>query len=496
MFKSEVRQSTINELLEKAANRSYRKYLPKLTLKRLRGFSEEPVSFDFPVTAIIGPNGGGKTTVMGAAACAYKAVSPRRFFAKSGIYDESMQDWSIEYEIVDKDVTPRDVLRRTANFKNLRWNRDAPDREVLIFGVSRTVPANERSDMAFMARNKFAVPAQNITLLSESVATAVSRILGKDVRQFSTMRRDARGDISLLAGRTSSGSGYTEFHFGAGESSIIRMVLAIESAPDSCLILIEEIENGLHPVATIRLVEYLVEVADRKKVQVIFTTHSNEALLPLPSKAVWVATKDKLYQGKLDIASLRAITGEITKTAAVFVEDMFAKAWVEAILRTRAMDLVDHVEVHAMEGDGIAVAVNRHHNLDPSVEAPSVCIVDGDSKQQTSEAEKVYRLPGNLPEAFVFDQVLEKWDQIGGKLSVALWKDFNEEQAVKSLCHEVRRQNMDAHLLYTQLGEKLGLVPGPTVAGAFCTIWTQSNEGEAAAVVEIIRNATGSLKQA
>jgi hypothetical protein len=211
---------------------------------------------------------------------------------------------------------------------------------------------------------------------------------------------------------------------------------------------------------------------------------------------VWVATKDKLYQGKLDIASLRAITGEITKTAAVFVEDMFAKAWVEAILRTRAMDLVDHVEVHAMEGDGIAVAVNRHHNLDPSVEAPSVCIVDGDSKQQTSEAEKVYRLPGNLPEAFVFDQVLEKWDQIGGKLSVALWKDFNEEQAVKSLCHEVRRQNMDAHLLYTQLGEKLGLVPGPTVAGAFCTIWTQSNEGEAAAVVEIIRNATGSLKQA
>jgi signal recognition particle GTPase len=66
--KSEIRDSTINALLEKAASRNYGQYLPKMTIKKVRGFLDEPVSFDFPVTAIIGPNGGGKTTVLGAAA--------------------------------------------------------------------------------------------------------------------------------------------------------------------------------------------------------------------------------------------------------------------------------------------------------------------------------------------------------------------------------------------------------------------------------------------
>ncbi len=95
MFRSEIRgHAPVNALLEKANTRSYGTYLAKMFLKHIRGFENEPVSFDFPVTALIGPNGGGKTTILGAAACAYKSVAPRRFFAKSGKYDESMQDWS------------------------------------------------------------------------------------------------------------------------------------------------------------------------------------------------------------------------------------------------------------------------------------------------------------------------------------------------------------------------------------------------------------------
>lgn len=489
MFKSEIRQSTINGLLTKASSRSYNQYLPKIVLKKIRGLVDQPVSFDFPVTAIIGPNGGGKTTVMGAAGCAYRSVVPRRFFSKSGVYDESMQDWSIEYEIIDRSSNPKDSIRRTASFKNHRWNRDAPERHVLIFGVSRTVPANERSDMAHMARRQFKIPDGNIRALEAAAGASISRILGKDVREYTTMHSSAAGAISLLGGQTNKGAKYTEFHFGAGESSIIRMVLEIEAAPDNCLILIEEIENGLHPVATIRLVEYLIEVADRKRVQVIFTTHSNEALSPLPSQAVWVATQDRVIQGKLDIASLRALTGEITKEAAIFVEDAFARQWVEAMLRAGGDGLVDHVEVHFMSGDGIATGANKHHNKDPSVAAPSICIIDGDSEQQTSDADWVFRLPGTMPEEYVFDRVMESWDKIGGKLSVALWREFDQHEAVKAICVDARRQNMDMHLIFDQIGERLGLVPGQTVAGAFCTLWSQTYPAEAAALTSKVKEA-------
>lgn len=474
-FRSQVRDSTINDLLDKARERSYGKYLARMLLKKVRGFRDEPISFDFPVTAIIGPNGGGKTTVLGAAAIVYRMIPPRTFFAKSGKYDTGMQDWSIEYEIVDRPLSPRSHLQRTASFKSLKWNRDPMERPVLLFGVSRTVPASERRELLTCTSRRFSVPESQVADFSPEVNEAVSRILGKDTTGFKQIKVHKSGDVTLLTGQTAEGVGYSEFHFGAGESSIIRMVASIEAAHEQTLVLIEEIENGLHPVATTRLVEYLIWAAERKKIQVIFTTHSNEALQALPDKAVWSATRDKLFQGKLDVGSLRAITGQLESVAVIFVEDDFAKNWTESILRQSKSSIIDHYQVHAMSGDGTAVSMNRYHNQNPAIAIPSVCLIDGDSRQEESPEQGVYRLPGGAPESYIFDTVLDNWDSLGGKLSVALLQRFEDSERVRVLCQDVRRTNRDTHLLFSQVGERLGLVPERTVSSAFATIWAQSN---------------------
>jgi predicted ATPase len=67
---------------------------------------------------------------------------------------------------------------------------------------------------------------------------------------------------------------YSQFQFGAEEASIIDMFSKIKEASDNALILIEEIENGLHPLATEKMVEYLIDVANRKKSKLIFTIRS------------------------------------------------------------------------------------------------------------------------------------------------------------------------------------------------------------------------------
>jgi predicted ATPase len=79
MYRNQIRESEIRALLDKVKNKRYGKYLYSIKLSNLRRFQDQKITFDFPVTALVAPNGGGKTTVLRAAALAYKEVKPGQF---------------------------------------------------------------------------------------------------------------------------------------------------------------------------------------------------------------------------------------------------------------------------------------------------------------------------------------------------------------------------------------------------------------------------------
>ncbi|MFF4433047.1 ATP-dependent endonuclease [Streptomyces sp. NPDC001513] len=487
-YKSEIRQSVIFDLEKKVAKDNYSKYLKRLTLRKVRGFTDREVSFDFPVTALIGPNGGGKSTVLGAAALAYLSVPPGRFFAKSGKYDESMLNWSIEYELIDKKVAPRLSVSRTASFKQMKWNRKALDREVLVFGVERTLPATERAKLKPAIGGSFAA-AREVTLEPE-VTQRVAKILAKPIEGFQQLYVDEAGKVSLFSGRTPQGDGYSEFHFGSGEASVIRIVVEVEAASDGAMILIEEIENGLHPVATQRLVEYLIGVAHRKSCQVVFTTHSNDALAPLPTSAIWAALQGNVIQGKLDVMALRTITGQTQAKLAIFVEDEFAKLMVLTALRTHGDVELDEIKVHELLGADSAIKMNEQHNIDPTAPFPSVCILDGDQSDHADPTKGIFVLPGaSSPEAHVLDRVMQRLDTVAGRLTLALHLGLHEQERVKRVVHERFVTNWDRHVIWEQIGADLDFTAGHTVKGAFLAIWAQEFPEEVRSLIDEIGDA-------
>lgn len=490
-YQSEIRDSILGDLSLKVEKKNYGKYLYKLRLNPVRGFENDSVTFDFPVTALIGPNGGGKTTVLGAAACAYISVKPGRFFTKSGKLDNSMQNWKISYELIDKEISPKELFSRTAKFTNLKWTRERVARPVAIFGVSRTVPASERNEFRKCASTNFKYENKDIKVLEPTVISAAEKILGKNLAGYSRIKVGASGKVSFLKGQTESGIGFSEFHFGAGESSIIKMLIKIESLQENALILIEEIENGLHPLATIRMVEYLIDIAYRKKIQAIFTTHSNDALLPLPPKAIWSAMNKKLYQGKLDVKSLRAITGQVNSRLAIFVEDYFAKVWVETIIASCSSIDGHEIDVYGMAGDGTSVTVNHNNNINPSKKCPSICIIDGDSAQTESDKDSVYRLPGEMPESYIFDQVMELIDGADskiGELTVALHRPFEKQNDIREVITKIGKTCRDRHLIFNQIGKEIGFVSEIVVVSAFLNLWIQYYKEDVQPLLDVISN--------
>lgn len=525
-YKTDIKKSTIDKLRERVSKRGYPFYLYQMRFVKLRGLEDTEISFDFPVTAIVGPNGSGKSTVLGAAGLTSKRIKPRVFFARSGKYDDSMKNWKIEYTLSNGKQGRTAISGQTASYRQSKWNREGTNRPIVNIGVSRTIPASERSNLAPFIGSKFAGKAEE--QLSQSVRSQVAAILGKNAEDYirvsnGTASQDERASGKAIYAASSTdaeNANYSEFHFGAGEASIISIVDEIEAVENNALILIEEIENGLHPVATRSLVEYLIRTAERKNLQIIFSTHSNDALLSLPNDAVWYASSGKLYQGKLDVTSLRVLTGEVSTSLAILTEDHFAKLLVEGILRqyrlrgedgVRYMPNLDEIDVHAVSGEAQVRQQTKTLTDSAVVEYPVIGILDGDLERDENISKDVEDwnskflssisfpasddklnwshigfLPGDDdPERIVFETIVDSFSNKGidqsepnylAKITQGLGLPVDQQHWVHSTCERLRLETQDFHYIFSKLGEQLNFIAEPVVQNAFISAWCECSQ--------------------
>jgi hypothetical protein len=316
------------------------------------------------------------------------------------------------------------------------------------------------------------------------IASKVALILGKSVDKY--QRGGLTDKENFYLGHNSHGQ-YSELHFGAGEASILRMVHELELMPTSSLVLIEELENGLHPIAVAKMLEYLVDLSFRNKIQVIFTTHSDIAIAPLPREAVWASVDGKLQQGKLSVEATRAISGRVDRKLSIFTEDSFAELWVRIILNKCLGEDTRQVGVFGLSGDSIAVTTHNYHKTNPAIDTKSLCILDGDSQVTEDAAQGIIKLPGGQPENYIYSFAADDIDSAAGILSAYCQFDPNRQHDFKAAVARVRTNTDDPHLYFSKLGIELGFISEEVVKRGFLTYWCDKSSTELKRVENVVR---------
>lgn len=137
--------------------------------------------------------------------------------------------------------------------------------------------------------------------LSADELTQVSRILGRDYESARLIRHSLypgnRGqDLSVIFKR---GAEYSEAFAGSGEIAAVSVVVEVLKAPDYSLILLDEPETSLHPGAQRALLRFLLEQVKLKKHQIVISTHSSDFLAGLPHDAIKVFEDNGKMQSRI-----------------------------------------------------------------------------------------------------------------------------------------------------------------------------------------------------
>lgn len=479
----------IQNEIERVRSNNYRQFVKRIRLRNVRGFQDETIEFKSPVTALVGTNGGGKSTILGSSALSYKNIKPGQFFPKAFLGDESMADWNVEIELVDKPTAPERTITRTARFTQSKWRRDDfPERHVEYIEIQRTVPAGELSRFRkFLAGNP---NDYTIRELNRDTITYGTAVLDKNIENYRVVTQTENPSVKMYVGSTNNAVGYSQFHFGAGEASVIETIDRIETAPDNALVLIEEVENGLHPVAVRLLVQYLQSVARRKRLQIIFTTHSQDAVNELPAEAVWASINKRTWNGKLSIESLRAITGAVPDTHVVYVEDAFVKEWVDSAIGRFGQGLAQTTKVFAAGGYPNVIKVSQFHNENPMLRIPSVALVDGDIYDPTAQQplpEHARFIGEGTPEAIVFGFIFENRTELVSIIRQRCFlSQFSEDRILDAIVG-VRNSACDPHVIFTEISNRLDFVSAIYIRAGMIDIFNEKNPQFWEAAISFIR---------
>lgn len=451
------RESTKDKSLRKSFSNNFtQSFLRHIYLEEgsLRGINFLEIHFNYPITAIAGRNGSGKSTILALACCAYHNARNAFKLAKRKTTYYTFSDFFIQHT---EEVPPQGIdirygfatnrLRKTPEnpdgtgigyqrrwkSKGGKWNNyeDRLRKNVVFLGIERIVPHAERSQSRSYSK---AFKAAQPKGWEDKVKEAVAYILGKNYDIFRYLEHSKYSLPMVQVGDTI----YTGFNMGAGENALFEIFSTIYACGEGSLLVMDEIELGLHAEAQRKFIERLKDVCLETNTQVICTTHSKEIFDCPPYDArifiECINGKTKITDAISSEFAFAKLAAQAGRELDIFVEDDVAKSLIQSALPTAIRTRVKITII----GSATALARQLAALYVRGEERPAIAIFDGDQRTKENKnlihaqkmAEKVDEgfsewfkshiayLPGETwPESWIVQKGLQCLDDLQNLLS-------------------------------------------------------------------------------
>ncbi len=413
--------------------RRYPLFFCGITFDVFRHMKNIEMEFISPISVISGTNKSGKTTALMAIACSHHNFQRRR--VSNG--DLERNTWGDVMRFTDHDVQQEDWVyhvrfrrgnsiitqKGSRNHNSRKWSGvakkqgqiDTPrpgsnqaGRQVTLIDLERLQPARHLPASVFLKAK--AAPVSNVDV---KIADYLSYILEIDY-QIDEICSSADNVIYRFRNTNNQ---YSSYNSASGEDVLTRLIRDVVDTPNKSLILIEEIEVGLHPKIQRRLMDVLMYESRQTQKQFIVTTHSQTILSCVdPDSRLFIDSQQKKCIKRISTsAALSKMDAIAYPLVNLVVEDNLAK-WIviQAISSVNEKHvgfnhLINIIPIGSAEETYKAFYYLRklHKSLRP--QSGYACILDGDKRNDFSDPDLLFFIFGNeAPERYLVRSYLKK----------------------------------------------------------------------------------------
>lgn len=379
------------------------RFIKTIKFEPFRDIESLVVNFLHPVSVISGTNKIGKSTILYVLACSHFDFKRRN--PSTGNLER--KTWSDLIKFTESDVQSRDwaywlTIKRGGSTETKRgqrkhatgrWNGLAKketqikDVVAVLVDIDRVFPARHYSKQDYAksrSATKRSISLNNSGLIREYI----SYVLETD---YEIDKLSGQIGREVFAYKTENE--YSSFNSATGEDALSRIIIDMVDAPDKSIILIDEIELGLHPKIQRRLMHVVNHIAKTDNKQFVITTHSSTILSSVDHKSrIFIERNNQQHKAisKISVnAALSKMDSESYPLIDVYCEDDIAKKIIDKAVSSilsqnnffKFNSLINIIESGAADLTYSNFKAHQRTYKYRNIVSGFACILDGDQKE-------------------------------------------------------------------------------------------------------------------